>query len=329
MKQRKNLKNKMIIQSSELHSLNNFIYQHGEILLGTATETEPREVFLDVNYAPKNSKILTVDENFTPAFLHVAGTMGHFLVDALGSIIELYKQNNNIKFYICIEKPKKDYFFIEKFFIDFLNFYGIKNEWFFTGEYDFIRLKNFYYKDNRYGINTHQIQKFLLEYLDPIIKNKNEKPFRKTYIARNDLMVEEKTVPLNNENKIFAKNNLRIINENLLIEYLKTKKFEIITPEEDFASFQDQINYFYSVKTIMSVTSAGLHNALFMQEKGNIIELITALYFNERTELHDHYYCLSFLKNHNFIGIPNQTCDAQDIINLIENNKHLKQIIEE
>jgi capsular polysaccharide biosynthesis protein len=121
------------------------------------------------------------------------------------------------------------------------------------------------------------------------------------------------------------KNNTRLLNNFQLQKYLSNNNFEIIFAE-DFSDFKEQINYFYTVKTLISVTGSGLTNAMFMQENSNIIELSTPFSIvhpklNNKitTELHHFYNLISFFKNQQYVSIPNITNNSDTIINKLDN----------
>jgi hypothetical protein len=103
--------------------------------------------------------------------------------------------------------------------------------------------------------------------------------------------------------------------------------FEIVCPE-DFDSFEDQIEYFDSVKTLVSPTSAGLVNGLLMKKNQTIIELEVPMVAQGKESLHSLYPGLLFNSGHIFIMIPSLR-DSTEIINKIESNKNIMGILNE
>lgn len=137
--------------------------------------------------------------------------------------------------------------------------------------------------------------------------------FYKKYI--NDL-----SVPAYRKVYLDRKNNSRLQDDSLLKDYLKKNNFEIIFAE-NFNNFQEQINYFYTVKTLISVTGAGLTNAMFMQENSNIIELTTPFsvihpFLNNKmtNEIHHFYNLITYFKNQQYLCIPNIDNSSQNMI---------------
>ena len=122
------------------------------------------------------------------------------------------------------------------------------------------------------------------------------------------------------------------------------KKFIIF--KNDFFS---QINYFYEVKTLMSVTSSGLVNQILMQPSTNILEISTSHFFPKKMveksvaiselkpidnitfsgeeHLQNFYKSFSHVKDQFYCAITNEDLQADTVINKIKNNKYLMDII--
>ena len=66
----------------------------------------------------------------------------------------------------------------------------------------------------------------------------------------------------------------RIEKEEILEQYLSELGVEIIIPEHT-ETLEDQINYFKDVKVLISATSSGIANAVFMNPGGLIVEIAT------------------------------------------------------
>ena len=128
----------------------------------------------------------------------------------------------------------------------------------------------------------------VLKYL--YVKEKDKIPFKKVYLSRrkvwrnieeNDLYQKGLKIDLNSK-KSRPRTEIRIFEEEKLENFLSNYNFEILHPEEFFdKDYISQINYFYEVKTLMSVTSSGLVNQMLMQSNTNIIEISTPLMFIE------------------------------------------------
>jgi capsular polysaccharide biosynthesis protein len=140
------------------------------------------------------------------------------------------------------------------------------------------------------------------------------------------------------------KNNLEVVsndnrldNEEVLEQYFESLGYEIVCPD-DFNSFQEQLNYMYSVKKLVSVSGSGLTNSLFMQPSQTVVELVTPLCIPLDDEdnpyksiliedLHHFYSTMAFKKHHKYVALNNQEKSASSIINQIEKDPSLKQFL--
>jgi len=128
--------------------------------------------------------------------------------------------------------------------------------------------------------------------------------------------------------------------EKRLEDYFLSLGFEIVYPDE-FKSFEEQMNFFYSAKTVASLTGSGLTNACFMQPGSTVIEICTPLIsFTQigngvtdhgsvgQEEIHHFYNVISTMMDHNYIAIQNMSRSSEHVIQKIENNKSLKKFLE-
>ena len=69
---------------------------------------------------------------------------------------------------------------------------------------------------------------------------------------------------------------------------------------------------------MLSPTSSGITNALFMKPGGNILELTTSFQMLDREDLHHQYVNLAYSLNHNYHAIQNKDRNADIIINKLE-----------
>jgi phosphoribosylaminoimidazole (AIR) synthetase len=135
-------------------------------------------------------------------------------------------------------------------------------------------------------------------------------------------------------------NDNRIDDEKRLEDYFLSLGFEIVYPDE-FKSFEEQMNFFYSAKTVASLTGSGLTNACFMQPGSTVIEICTPLIsFTQigngvtdhgsvgQEEIHHFYNVISTMMDHNYIAIQNMSRSSEHVIQKIENNKSLKKFLE-
>jgi hypothetical protein len=197
-----------------------------------------------------------------------------------------------------------------------------------------VNLNNFYIRKYR-GIDNNASNN-VIKYFMPFIKNKDIKPFRKTFVSRRlASAVKQKYYGEALANRLSRKTYQRLDNEEKLEEFFISQGFEVICPE-DFQSLEDQINYFYEVKTIVSITGGGLTNMVFMQNGGNVIELMTTLITNQsigskapsglEEGQHHFYHSIAFRKNFSYFGIPNLDAKYDTLITRIEQDGILKML---
>lgn len=195
------------------------------------------------------------------------------------------------------------------------------------------------YINNFYTISWHMRSKEELELLyqsiTPYLKNAEVEPFRTVYISRGK--VSDRTFPHIKPGASFS-GDTRILDEEILEKFFIDNGVEVIHPQ-DIPDFADQINYFYETKTLISLTSSGIANALFMKPGGTIIEIVTPLLqamgnpFDEnnpvevREDLHHIYNALSYNKNHYYLSIQNHDRRSQTIIDKILNHNSFLYLI--
>jgi capsular polysaccharide biosynthesis protein len=125
------------------------------------------------------------------------------------------------------------------------------------------------------------------------------------------------------------KDNRGLIDSKTIETYFNNNGFEIIY-SEDFVNFEEQINYFYKVKTLASVSGSGLTNSIFMQPNTLILEIMTPYILDiistdkkileKKTEqLHYSYSLITFLKNQTHISIPNINLNIDNAILNLKN----------
>lgn len=145
---------------------------------------------------------------------------------------------------------------------------------------------------------------------------------RKVYISRRKVSTDDFV----DENDT-SNNQHRIINEEKFELFLSSLGFEIVYPE-DFKTFDEQINFFASVKVLAGCTTSGLNNQLWMRDGGTVIEFATPIYLLNHFEIHTHYQAVASFKAHNIIRIPVVDNNAESIIKNIKSNKHLLSALE-
>lgn len=266
-------------------------------------------------------------------------SFSNFFIDTFGIIVETLKNINNPFFIIDMdfdqqvseymggldfEKQNNQFEEMFGYHVAFLKDFLEKNNLeyvFLTNNYS-IALNNFYIINSI----TNSDRKFKEIYNASTIYNQEKtfSPYKKVYLIRN----MHKNIKNITENSNRFKQ--RIINENILVNYLKGLGFECIVPEDYFRSIEDQMLYFKEVKTIFSVTSSSLLNSLFMQPGGNVIELVSPMIEDKELNyyrLHSGQYLhMSYAQSHNYFGLPN-LIDGDKIINQLKNNKAILEIL--
>lgn len=187
----------------------------------------------------------------------------------------------------------------------------------------------------------------LSDFFKKYVTNKKEKPYRKVYVSRGKMPPRKDSEDAIN---FSYKNDNRIDSHEKIEKVFADLGFEIVYPE-DFKTFQDQLDFFYSVKTLASLTSSGIVNGLFMQPGGTIVEVTTPLItqspvvndiyltqhgidpneysldINTVQEIHMFYQNLAFFKEHLYLSIPNYFRDSEKVSKFIESNPLLKEML--
>lgn len=182
----------------------------------------------------------------------------------------------------------------------------------------------------------------LFEFFKEFVSDKTLKPRKSVFLSRKmiDRGGHVTSEPLS------IKNDDRINDHVLLEELFMSYGFDVICPE-DFKSFAEQVDFFYDVDTIVSLTSSGLINASFMQPGTTIVELTTPLLvncpqitdefleingyykdlFNSKKfalEIHNFYKNISVMRGQKYLSIPNTDLSVESIKQTIETDPYLK-----
>lgn len=220
------------------------------------------------------------------------------------------------------------------FILDWLDSLNIK--------YKFIEQNNMFYAKNFYKIVQEVISPEMIDEVykfgQNFVDNKDVKPFRKVYVSRRHIPSRDYFWI---KPGLSSKKDDRLIDHEVIESFLESKGFEIVIPEQKFTNFKDQINYFYETKMLVSLSSSGISNALFMQPNTTIVEFMTTYpaghepYDPNNSEphvmgsemIHHLYHAQAYLKNHTYIAVPNITRYSNEIIDKINNSAHLSYLI--
>lgn len=149
-------------------------------------------------------------------------------------------------------------------------------------------------------------------------------PFRRVYLARGKEAGNH--VGIVPEDYQFYKNDDRMDDFENLERFFESIGYEIIDPEKDFESMHHQIVYMSEVKTLVSVTSSGLANMIFMSPRQKIVELQAEIVQSDRASneeiviprqgIHTMYQGLAFMKEHLLISVPSRR-DSNRVIEIL------------
>lgn len=205
-------------------------------------------------------------------------------------------------------------------------------------DFDVVNIDNFFMLSQRFAsMNRFNM---LYDHFFRYVKEPDIAPYRKVYVSRKKMADRDPVAykdGLGHEYVVDSSYVNRIDDEQRLESIFLNLGFEIVYPE-DFKDFEEQINFFHSVKTIASLTSAGLTNMSFMQPGGNVVEVITPLtarpvgsdgspgYLNR--EFHNYYKNMAASKGHFYLGIPNLYCSVDDISDIISADNNVAKVLE-
>lgn len=266
----------------------------------------------------------------------------HLYHDNFGEFLTQYELTPDAQFIIDIThisetNPLPEYI---KMIFKFLNDNKVDYKPINLNKFNKVNINNFYFRNfdvESLAVNdpSNKIRKHMQSY----IKNKDLPANKKVFLSRKNFTGRDLSVLI--KGRLPYENDNRIDDEKMLQDYFKSLGFEIVVPE-DFKKFEDQIEYFDKVKVLISTTSSGFTNAMFMRPGGTMVELETPLisfgYIGNgvtqaqsqgQQEIHHFYHAMGIALDHYYIGIPNKTREAKKIIQYIENNKSLKVLLSE
>lgn len=263
------------------------------------------ELFFNNTTSDIDQDIVKIDlrDGEPKLFIHAECGIYHFFIDMMVRIIFFNKQYPDATIiidYSDAEMHENGHQFngFLKFLKEYLNINNIKHK-FLTKNY-LVAMDNFYL------INILQFTdvgiQMLYDEARKIMGNESTNPFRKVYLSRK------------------YSREPRIKDEDFLEKFLKTKGFDIVYPEQ-FKNFKDQMNYFSHVHTLMSTTSSGLINSIFMPPGGRVVEFISPLISNQigLSQIHSSQYLyISYSKNHHYYGIPSRN-NSHDLVEYLKN----------
>jgi hypothetical protein len=264
----------------------------------------------------------------------------HFLIDDLGGIMEAFKQFPDAEYIIDVSGVHHEMFLTDsyhfyKFFAQSLNDYGIDYKIVHLMDFDVIYMDKFYILD--YGYIPVDRGHSIFNYFLPYVEDKSIEPTKKVFLSRTKMESDYSDQVVDKSGKTLLPKK-RMDDETKLERLFVSLGYEIVYPE-NFKDFREQINFFYSVKTIASLTSSGLSNSVFMQPGGNVIEITTPLIVapiasdgavgSVNIEVHHFYKHLAYQKGHFYFSLPNPDLKIQELLSFIKGNKWLRKMLKE
>lgn len=284
-------------------------------------------------------------------FKNMSNSFYHAMADDIAEVVLANQMYPNAEFIFgvgdllsTLGTSTMDFF---TFFLECLDKKNIKYTLVDFTKFDLIYADNFY--DLVFPFHSGARLDLLGEFFQEFVTNKDQKPEKKIYVSRRGIAWRPEhedaiNFPYISDNRIDSHDTIEALFASL--------GFEIVVPEL-LKSFQEQLDIFYSAKTIASVTSSGITNAIFMQPGGTVIELITPLITKSPNindtyikvndinieeylqspavvqELHMFYQNLAFFREHLYIGIPNNARDTAKIKEFIDAHPALRDLVNE
>lgn len=281
---------------------------------------------------------------------NISASYYHAVADDLAEIVYASTLYPDAEIIINLQEIEPDiqrkHWDVIGFFLDCLKARGIKYTLINIAKFDVIYINNF--AQLQFPFASGAKLDLLSDFFNDFITDK-VKPFRKVFISRSDIrwkedMEEAKTFSYPNDNRIDSHEAIEKLFESM--------GFQVVTSAQ-FKNFQEQVDFFSSVKILASLTSSGLANAIFMPPGGTVIEVATPLIvqsplvdsetlkayeldpksfdidINVVQEIHMFYHNLSLYKNHLYMSIPNMTRSTEEIEQFINDNPILKAFLNE
>lgn len=315
-----------------------YVYREEEC--GVTLDRSILNVIIGDKFDKKDVRVINLISDKPKVFVTLTTSFYHLYHDCIGEFLTQYELTPDAQFIIDITpishiKNLPEYI---KMFFKFLNSNKVDYRPIDLSKYNKLNINKFYYRNlavESLAIND-PIPK-IYEFSQKYVVDKAVPATKKVFLSRKNFTGRD-LEPLI-KGKLPYQNDNRMDDEKLLQEYLKTLGFEIVVPE-DFQTFEEQINYFYQTKMILSTTSSGFINACFMRPGSTMVELMTPLISFDRIgngvteppsiaqqEIHHFYHALSLSMDHLFLSIPNKDRSAKKIIDIIESNSHIKNML--
>lgn len=289
---------------------------------------------------PNHEKTLNLIDGNRKLVVTLTNSVYHFLAEDVADIIKAIKgEYSDLELIVDISgvanfishRPDLDmYYLLLQSFKD----KGIKHKVVNFSDYKAIYIDNFFLVGH--GFSDFSRFPDIYEYFLDYIKDKDAQPTKSVYLSRKKVPEpSEHIYPDPKTNDLISVSPKRIDNEERLEELFVSLGFEVVYPE-DFETFEEQLNFFYSVKTVASLTSSGLTNSIFMQPGSTVVEVITPLtarpinngeagYLNR--EFHNYYKNMATTKRHLYVGLPNPYCKMEELDDFISSHESAVKVL--
>ena len=262
-----------------------------------------------------------LDTDQLKILVHFSNRIYHFIVDTLSLVMKIKSLYPDIKIVLFTTEPLRK--------VESSTFYKTLIEVFKYLDIDYFvaedsendncskvyKIKNFITTDSRWfdyhrALTLLDVEAAVSCLKDLYLIKPCAEPFRKVYLKR--LPADEVIGSIYTGDGSYS-NDLRMYDEDELTDYFLANGYEIVTPEDKFATLAEQINYMSEVSDLAAISSSGLINCLFMQPGQRVIEILAEIvnidYLREdgllatTQRLPMEYYPLSFLLGHSHIMI--------------------------
>lgn len=265
----------------------------------------------------------------------------HSVLDDMSEILyalEKYPDHDVVidisEIYQALHAPGAEWDFFN-FFVQALKENGTNVSLVQLKNYDVVYLDNFKIVSFIYesGKKTNLVHEFFKQK----VTNPEVKPTKNVFVSRG-LMGPR--APVIAEGLSFDTDS-RMDDHKELEKYFAGLGYDIIHAEK-FNSFQEQLDYFYSVKNMVSITGSGLTNAAFMQPGGSMFEIVTPLVVSVPPpdapkditnpffvqEIHNFYKNLAYYQDHTYACVQNPSRSVEEFKDKIEGNPKLKAYLD-
>jgi hypothetical protein len=279
----------------------------------------------------------------TKVLILVSEKFYHFFIDSLPLIFKIHRSNPEAKIVLYLKmgdsSPQYENFLSLLYRV--LDGEGINYSKIFTVKDSELapayKFNNYVVLDNR-TVNLHTVLSFsdikystdlLIRYCNPNGKDSLEHlnpPHRKVYMPHRGSLYGG-DIPAEYE---YYRDDSRMEDEYKLQEFFVGMGYEIFNYGVTAETIEDQINYMTEVKTLVSLTSSGLTNMIFMQTGQTVVEIQAEIVLHIHQEqskqetllqrLHPFYQVLGFMRDHLFISVPSNR-DPDKVIETLTSDR--------